>query len=70
MSNTSNTVFIVEKQSGVDIWRVCILGSGVSAKAALEDAYGPKPWSPYIKKSAKNAIVREITLDEFDKIQS
>jgi hypothetical protein len=70
MSNTSNTVFIVEKQSGVDIWRTCVLGSGVSAKAALEDAYGPKPWTPYIKKSAKNAIVREITLDEFDKIQS
>ena len=65
-----NTVFIVEKESGVNIWRMCILGSGPSAKAALEDAYGPKPWSAYTKKSAKSAIVREISVDEYNRLEA
>lgn len=42
----------------------CVLGSGPTKDAALTDAYGPKPWSPWTKKSAKSADVIEVTEDE------
>jgi hypothetical protein len=34
----------------------------------LVDAYGPKPWSPYAKKSMRDACVREVTEEEFEEI--
>jgi hypothetical protein len=56
-------VFIIESQSGMS-HRMCLLGEGATEKAAWEDAYGPKPWTAYVKKSAKNAQCREVTEDE------
>jgi hypothetical protein len=41
-----------------------IIGEGPTKKAAWEDAYGPKPWPPYTKKSARNAWVEETTEDK------
>lgn len=57
-------MFIVEKPSGVNIWKMCLLGSGKTKAEAMTDAYGPKPWP----KSAKTAIVREVTEEEFEKM--
>tara|TARA_E500000081_G_C6030146_1_gene304312 strand:- start:197 stop:493 length:297 start_codon:yes stop_codon:yes gene_type:complete len=48
-----------------------IIGDGPTKKAAWEDAYGPKPWPPYTKKTARNAWVEETTeekaMDDFNK---
>ena len=62
-------MFIVQKQSGVNILKMCLLGSGKTKAEALADAYGPKPWSPYTAKSAKTAIVREVTDEEFENMR-
>ena len=35
-----------------------MLGWGRSEQAALEDAFGPKPWTSYQRRSARNATVR------------
>ncbi len=64
---TTTTKFIVSKQSGIHAGS-CILGTGDSKEAALVDAYGPKPWSPYAKKSMRDACVREVSLEEFEDI--
>ena len=61
------TKFIVSKQSGVHAGS-CILGSGDTKEQALIDAYGPKPWTPYAKKSMRDACVREVSLEEFEEI--
>ena len=46
----------------------CILGTGDTKEQALVDAYGPKPWSPYAKKSMRDACVREVTEEEFEQL--
>ena len=56
-------MFIIEKPSAIS-FRNCLLGQGETEKEAWEDAYGPKPWSPYVKKSAKGAWSREVTEEE------
>ena len=61
------TKFIVSKQSAVHIGS-CILGSGDTKEEALIDAYGPKPWSSYAKKSMRDANVREVSMEEFEEI--
>jgi hypothetical protein len=61
------TKYIVSKQSAVHIGS-CILGSGDTKEKALEDAYGPKPWSTYAKKSMRDACVREVSLEEYEDI--
>jgi len=61
------TKFIVSKQSGVHAGS-CILGSGDTKEDALIDAYGPKPWSPYNKKSMRDSCVREVSLEEYERI--
>jgi hypothetical protein len=54
--------FVITKPSGIS--GVCVLGTGPTKAAALTDAYGPKPWSDYTKKSAKSADIVELTEDE------
>ena len=54
-----NPIFVILKESGIS--GNCILGEGATEKAAWEDAYGPKPWTPYTKKSAKSAWVVQMT---------
>jgi hypothetical protein len=64
---TTTTTFVVSKPSGVHAGS-CVLGLGPTKALALEDAYGPKPWSPYTKRSAASACVREVTAEELEEI--
>ena len=52
MNNEFN--FIIESASGVHSGN-CVLGGGATKKEAWEDAFGPKPWGPFARKSAKKA---------------
>ena len=54
--------FAITKPSAIS--GTCILGEGTTQAAAWEDAYGPKPWSPFAKKSARTADCVEVTEDE------
>jgi hypothetical protein len=60
--------FIVTKPSGANPHKTCLLGHGETKDEAFEDAYGPKPWSPQQKKSAKSANYRQVNQDELNKI--
>ena len=60
--------YIIEAPSAVS-FRNCVIGDGDTPAQAWADAYGPKPWSPYSKKCAKNAWVREVTEDELNEIR-
>ena len=66
-NNTAATKFIVSKLSGIHAGS-CIIGTGDTKQKALEDAYGPKPWSSYAKKSMRDACVREVSLEEYEEI--
>jgi hypothetical protein len=59
-------VYLIEKTSGIS--GTCILGEGATEALAWEDAYGPKPWTPYTKKSAKSAWVREVSDEEYNEL--
>jgi hypothetical protein len=65
----NNLIYVVVKPSAFES-RDCVLGQGDSPKEAWEDAYGPKPWSVYVKKSAKGAWVRRVTRDELDELNA
>jgi hypothetical protein len=67
MTSTTSTKFIVSKFSGIHAGS-CIIGTGDTKQQALEDAYGPKPWSPYAKKSMRDACVREVSMEEYEEI--
>lgn len=58
-------MFIITKQSGVNPFRDCIIGSGETKKDAWEDAYGPKPWSKWNRQSARDADCREVSEEEY-----
>lgn len=62
-------MFVIESQSAYQ-FRNCLIGSGETEAAAWADAFGPKPWGPSAKKSARNAWVREVTQDEFYDLQA
>lgn len=69
MSDTATaTKFIIETPSAIS-HRNCLIGEGDTPALAWADAYGPKPWSPYSKKCARNAWVREVTLDELEELR-
>lgn len=59
---TPPKTFVIQKVSGVS--GNCLLGEGPTPAAAWADAFGPKPWSPGQKKSAKGAWISEVTDDE------
>jgi len=59
-------MFIIEAPSAIS--GNCLLGQGKTEKAAWEDAYGPKPWTAYTKRCAKQAWCREVTEDELEQI--
>ena len=67
MDTTPQTKFVIEAQSAYRT-RNCLLGEGDTPALAWADAYGPKPWTPYTRKSARNAWVREVTLDELHEL--
>jgi hypothetical protein len=54
--------YIIKAVSGIS--GNCNLGDGDSKAAAWEDAFGPKPWSDYQKRSAKNAWVEVVEMEE------
>lgn len=55
-------MFIIKKVSGIS--GTCTLGEGATKAQAWEDAFGPKPWTPYVKRSAKDAWVEEVKEEE------
>lgn len=61
--------FVILKVSGAT-GKTCLLGEGDSKDAAWEDAYGPKPWTDFSKKSAKDAFVKEVSEDELNDLRS
>lgn len=61
-------MFIVEAESGIR--GNCLLGEGRTEAEAWEDAYGPKPWTPYQKKCAKRAWAREVSDSELEQIRA
>lgn len=56
--------FIIEAPSARFGLGNCLLGEGDTESAAWADAFGPKPWSPSQKKSARNAWCRQVKEDE------
>jgi hypothetical protein len=58
--NQTSTVFVVLSPSAISL-RTCLLGHGATKEEAMTDAFGPKPWP----RSAKAAICKEVTEDEF-----
>ncbi len=68
--NTSNgeLIYIIETESAISGY--CLIGEGATEKDAWYDAYGPKPWSAYIKSCAKDAILRQVTQDEVEAIRA
>ena len=53
-------MYVIETPSGAHYGN-CTIGSGETEKEAWLDAYGPKPWTPYVKKCAKGAWAREVS---------
>ena len=62
-----NNTYIVESQSASGL-RACLLGSGSTEAAAWADAFGPRPWTASTKRAAREAWVRAVSEDEFEKI--
>lgn len=60
--STETKVFAIVSPSAIS--GLCVLGEGSTKSAAWEDAYGPKPWGEFAKRSAKKAWAVEITHDE------
>ena len=56
------TRYIITKESAISGTRN--IGDGPTPAAAWVDAFGPKPWSEFTKRSAKNAWVREVEMDQ------
>jgi hypothetical protein len=54
--------YIIKTESGIS--GICNLGEGLSEKAAWEDAFGPKPWTDYQKRSAKKCWCEKVESDE------
>jgi hypothetical protein len=55
--------YIIKAESGIS--GICNLGEGLSEKAAWEDAFGPKPWTDYQKRSAKKCWCEKVRRNSF-----
>jgi hypothetical protein len=53
-------MYVIEAQSGVNMFRNCTIGSGATEEEAWLDALGPKPWSDYTKKLKKKYTCRKL----------
>ena len=62
----SSRLFVVQSQSGARFGGVCFLGQGATEQQAWLDAFGPKPWTDYVKRCASKAWVRQ--LDEGEEL--
>ena len=59
--------FIIESQSGIQ--GTCLQGEGETEQQAWEDAFGPKPWTKWQKKCAKNSWSREVSEEELENLK-
>ncbi len=64
------TVWIVLTPSAYRFGVDCYLGRGASKPEALENAFGPKPWSAFQKSSAKRADCYQVTVAEADALEA
>jgi hypothetical protein len=55
--------YIIKTKSGVHSG-TCNLGDAATEKEAWEDAFGPKPWDEFAKRSAKKAWCEKVDSDE------
>jgi len=46
----------------------CLLGEGTSEAAAWADAFGPKPWGPSARRSARASWCREVDSEELEQL--
>ena len=53
-------MFVIETQSGVNMFKTCCIGAGNTEEEAWFDALGPKPWSDYTKKIKKQYSCRKL----------
>ena len=67
-TTTTATKFVIETPSSYRHLHNCLIGEGDTPALAWADAYGPKPWTPYTRKSARSAWVREVSLDELHEL--
>jgi hypothetical protein len=68
MTTTPATTFVVQTESGVHRG-TCILGEAATERAAWEDAFGPRPWSPSTRRAARNAWVSEMTEEQLNDVR-
>lgn len=59
--------FVVTRPSGIS--GTCLLGEGATRAAAIADAYGPKPYSPYVAKQIKSADIYEVEDAELEALR-
>jgi len=71
MNTATALVWVVTTPSAYRLGHQCLLGSGSSKAAALEDAYGPKEsWGNSTKRAVRNADIYQVTEDECREMQS
>lgn len=64
-------IYAVLVPSAYRFGHLCLIGSGSTKKAALEDAYGPKEhWSARTRSQARHVEVRLIDEAEFHRFMS
>ena len=66
-TTTMNQVFIIEAESAIS--GNCLLGEGNTEAEAWEEAFGPKPWTPYVTRTAKKAWCREVSFAQAEEIR-
>jgi hypothetical protein len=59
--------FVVTRPSAIS--GTCLLGEGATRNAAIADAYGPKPWSPYVAKQIKSADIYPVNEVELEALR-
>ena len=62
-------MFVILTQSGVHAG-VCLLGEGTTTQEAWEDAFGQKPWTPYVRQCATRAWVEEVDQKELENLRA
>ncbi len=63
------SVWVVTAPSAYRAMHQCFLGRGASKPEALENAFGPKPWSAFQKSSAKRADCYQVTPTQADDLE-
>lgn len=59
--------FVVTRPSGIS--GNSLLGEGATRAAAIADAFGPKPYSPYVAKLIKSSDIFEADEDQLQALR-